>query len=40
MLEARVVRLTPHSSDDNDTTYRSVEEKTASRQDPPACGRA
>ncbi len=29
LLEARVVRLTPHSSDDNDATYRSVEEKTA-----------
>lgn len=29
LLEARVVRLTPHSSDDNDTTYRSVEEKAA-----------
>ncbi|HQX09705.1 MAG TPA: thiamine pyrophosphate-dependent dehydrogenase E1 component subunit alpha [Thermoflexales bacterium] len=29
LLEARVVRLTPHSSDDNDTTYRSVEEKIA-----------
>ncbi len=29
LLEARVVRLTPHSSDDDDTTYRSKEDKAA-----------
>jgi 2-oxoisovalerate dehydrogenase E1 component alpha subunit len=27
LLEARVVRLTPHSSDDDDSTYRSKEDK-------------
>lgn len=35
LLEARVVRITPHSSDDNDNTYRSPEEKARLRtQDP------
>jgi 2-oxoisovalerate dehydrogenase E1 component alpha subunit len=29
LLEARVVRLTPHSSDDDDSTYRSKEDKAA-----------
>lgn len=29
LLEAHVVRLTPHSSDDDDTTYRSKEDKAA-----------
>ncbi len=29
MLEVRVVRLTPHSSDDDDSTYRSKEDKAA-----------
>ncbi len=29
LLEVRVVRLTPHSSDDDDTTYRSKEDKAA-----------
>jgi 2-oxoisovalerate dehydrogenase E1 component alpha subunit len=29
LLEARVARLTPHSSDDDDTTYRSPEDKAA-----------
>lgn len=29
LLEVRVARLTPHSSDDNDNTYRSAEEKAA-----------
>lgn len=35
LLEARVTRLTPHSSDDNDNTYRSKEEKAHLKsQDP------
>ena len=35
LLEARVARLTPHSSDDDDTTYRTPEDKAALRmQDP------
>jgi 2-oxoisovalerate dehydrogenase E1 component alpha subunit len=29
LLEVRVVRLTPHSSDDDDSTYRSKEDKAA-----------
>jgi 2-oxoisovalerate dehydrogenase E1 component alpha subunit len=29
LLETRVVRLTPHSSDDDDSTYRSKEDKAA-----------
>ncbi len=29
LLEAQVVRLTPHSSDDDDSTYRSKEDKAA-----------
>ena len=29
LLEVRVVRLTPHSSDDDDTTYRAPEDKAA-----------
>ncbi len=36
LLEARVVRLTPHSSDDNDSTYRSPEEKAALKLKDPA----
>lgn len=31
LLEARVVRLTPHSSDDDDSTYRSKEDKASLR---------
>jgi len=35
LLEVRVARLTPHSSDDDDTTYRSPENKAALKmQDP------
>jgi 2-oxoisovalerate dehydrogenase E1 component alpha subunit len=35
LLEVRVARITPHSSDDNDATYRSPEEKARVRaQDP------
>lgn len=35
LLEVRVARLTPHSSDDDDTTYRSPEDKAALKaQDP------
>jgi 2-oxoisovalerate dehydrogenase E1 component alpha subunit len=41
LIEARCLRLTPHSSDDNDRTYRPVEEITAMRaHDPVAHFRA
>jgi len=35
LLEARVVRLTAHSSDDNDRTYRSQRELTSMRRNDP-----
>ena len=35
LLEALVVRLTPHSSDDDDSTYRSKEDKAALKIDDP-----
>jgi 2-oxoisovalerate dehydrogenase E1 component alpha subunit len=35
LFEARVVRLTPHSSDDDDTTYRSKEDKAELKSSDP-----
>ncbi|MGC8488093.1 MAG: thiamine pyrophosphate-dependent enzyme, partial [Clostridia bacterium] len=35
LLEFKVVRLTAHSSDDDDRSYRSEEERTAMRQEDP-----
>ncbi len=35
LFEARVVRLTPHSSDDDDSTYRSKEDKAALKANDP-----